>query len=126
AAVLSVVIDIAPVKFSPWKWIFRQIGNMLMPDIREDIRLIKNELQRQGTDIDENEMDAIRWEVLNFANECRIGRKHTKEQFDHVLAQEKKYRRLLEKNNRDNGVFDQEFKFILEIYHACQQENAFL
>ncbi len=76
--------------------------------------------------VDENEKDRIRYEILAFANSCRNKRLHTKDEFDHIITLQTKYGKLLEKTNDSNGVFDAEFKYIMELYHRCQRENSFL
>ena len=59
--------------------------------------------------IDENEMDRIRWEVLDFANACRNHIKHTKDEFHHIISLNEKYHNLLDKYQDENGVFDAEY-----------------
>ena len=37
-----------------------------------------------------------------------------------------KYEKLLLKYNLKNGVFDAEYKYILDLYAKCQRDNDFL
>ena len=76
--------------------------------------------------IDENEMDRIRWEVLDFANACRNHVKHTKDEFQHIISLNTKYHKLLDKYKQENGVFDAEYEYILELYKELQHTNDFL
>ena len=76
--------------------------------------------------MDENEKDRIRWEVLDFANSCRNGRKHTKDEYQHIITLHDKYKRLLEKTNDTNGVFDEEYAYIKRLYAERQEKNDFL
>lgn len=71
-------------------------------------------------------MDRIRWEVLDFANACRNHVRHTKDEFQHIIALNGKYHRLLEKYKMENGVFDAEYDYILELYKELQHNNEFL
>ena len=65
---------------------------------------------------DENEKDRIRWEILDFANSCRNGRKHSKEEFNHVIELKVKYEKLLEKTGDENGVFEEDYRYIQSLY----------
>ena len=44
-----------------------------------------------------DEKDRIRYEVLDFANSCRNGRRHTKDEFQHIIDLNDKYEVLLDK-----------------------------
>ena len=76
--------------------------------------------------IETNEKDRIRWEVLDFANSCRNGRRHTKDEFQHIITLNDKYKDLLKKTNDKNGVFDSEYDYIKDLYAERQQKNDFL
>ena len=76
--------------------------------------------------VDENEKDRIRWEILSFANSCRNGRKHTYDEFRHVVDLKDKYEKLLKKTDDKNGVFNLEYEYIQRIFEKRQQKNDFL
>ena len=75
---------------------------------------------------DENEKDRIRWEILDFANSCRNGRRHSKEEFAHVIELKVKYEKLLEKSGDKNGVFEEDYKYIEKLYFERLDKNDFL
>ena len=124
--ILSLVVDISPIKINPWKTAFKWIGQLITADVMKEIREIKETQKEQQATIDENEKDRIRYEVLDFANSCRRGVHHTKDEFEHIISLHSKYERLLKKTNDENGVFTEEYKYILEIYHECQREDKFV
>lgn len=126
ALALSLVVQFTPIKINPWTTLFKWVGRLINADIKEEIAELKKALADQDKSIDENEKDRIRYEVLEFANSCRHGRKHTKDEFQHIIVLNSKYHRLLEKTDDENGVFDEEYKYILELYEMCQRENKFL
>ena len=76
--------------------------------------------------IDENEIDRIRWEILDFANSCRNQRRHTKDEFDHIIEINGKYHAILERRNMKNGIIDLEYDYIVKLYRRCQEKNSFL
>lgn len=123
---LSLIVDISPIKINPWKTAFKWIGQLITADVMKEIREIKETQKEQQATIDENEKDRIRYEVLDFANSCRRGVHHTKDEFEHIISLHSKYELLLQKTNDENGVFTEEYKYILEIYHECQREDKFV
>ena len=146
--VSSWVIQVSPIKINPWtsllKWLGKAINAGTEKKIEEmqdrfenklseiknqfekELSEVKRQLAEQMVTIDENEKDRIRNEVLSFATSCRRGIHHTKDEFDHIITIHKKYESLLQKTSDENGVFTEEYDFILEIYHECQRENKFV
>ena len=124
---LSVVVDITPgIKINPIKSILKWIGRVANGDVLLQLDALTKRSDEQRRSIDENEMDRIRWDVLDFANNCRNGVRHTKDEFQHIIALNTKYHALLDKYQIENGVFDEEYGYILQLYHKCQVENDFL
>ena len=118
--VLSLFIQWSPtIKWNPWTSLFKWVGNVINGDIRKDIA-------NMAKCIDDNEKDRIRWEVLDFANSCRNERRHSKDEFEHIVALDKKYKGLLKKTNDSNGVFDAEYDYIDELYRERLRKNDFL
>lgn len=114
--VLGIFVQITPViKWNPITW----VGNLLLGSIREDIHAIRDQ-------VDNNEKDRIRWEVLDFSNSCRNGIRHTKDEFQHIIDLHDKYVKLLEKTHDTNGVFTAEYEYVLRLYHERQEKNDFL
>lgn len=116
AFVILMFVQITPaIKWNPLQW----LGGLFLGSVRKD-------LQRLQEAVDENEKDRIRWEVLDFANACRNGRRHTKDEFQHIITLNAKYKALLRKTDDTNGVFDAEYDYVLRLYHERQEKNDFL
>lgn len=116
AFILAAFVQFNPaIKFNPLTW----LGNVLFGSIRKDIREVREQM-------DENEKDRIRWEVLDFANSCRNKRRHSKDEFEHIVALNKKYKKLLAKTDDENGVFNAEYEYINELYKKRLRKNDFL
>lgn len=126
AAILCVFFEITPIKLNPINAILRWIGKAINGEVLQRMAGVETRLDEQRKSIDYNEMDRIRWEIFDFANECRNHVHHTKDEFQHIIDLNSKYHALLEKYGEENGVFDAEYQYILELYKKCQYENDFL
>lgn len=140
AIILTTLIQIAPIKIDPWSALFKWIGKMVTNNAcsKIDGLIVKvdtvetklNNLETNVTNleasIDANEKDRIRWEILDFANSCRNNRKHSRDEFQHIVDLNDKYKRLLKKTSDANGVFDIEFKYIKDLYEERLEKNDFL
>lgn len=134
--VFTGLIQIVPIKINPWsalfKWISKAItGNAcskidsLIVKVDKIDGLIKK-VDKIDADVKTNEKDRIRWEVLDFANSCRNGRKHTKDEYQHIIALNDKYRELLTLTGDTNGVFEAEYEYIKKLYAERLEKNDFL
>lgn len=123
---LSCLVEITPIKWSPLSTLFKWVGNIIMADTKKELKQIQDDLKDQRDMIDNNEKDRIRWEILDFANSCRNGRRHTKDEYQHIIALNDKYKDLLKKTNDKNGVFEAEYDYIRKLYAERQEKNDFL
>lgn len=131
---LGMFVDLTPfVKFRPIRALLRVIGKLLTGDLQATVDALSGKVtslestikDTQGA-MDENEKDRIRYEVLDFANSCRNGRRHTKEEFDHIITLNGKYKKLLEKTGDENGVFSAAYDYITRLRKHCEDTNDFL
>lgn len=123
---LSALIQITPIKINPWSAIFRWIGDKANHDLKEKINKIDNKVDELSKQRKEDEKDRIRWEILDFANSCRNGRKHTKDEYLHIIELNTKYKKLLKETDDENGVFEVEYGYIQKLYKERQEKNDFL
>lgn len=120
AFVLACFIQITPIiKFNPFTAVFKWVGHAITGDIEKRL----DEIEKHQM---EDEKDRIRYEVLDFANSCRNKRRHSKDEFLHIIEINDKYEVLLKKTKDTNGVFKAEFDYIMDLYRNCQKENDFL
>ena len=124
--VLSIFIQITPIKINPWSALFKWIGKMITNNACSKIDGLIIKVDQLEASIDANEKDRIRWEILDFANSCRNDRKHSRDEFQHIVDLNDKYKRLLKKTGDANGVFDIEFKYIQDLYAERLAKNDFL
>lgn len=135
--VFCTLFEVLPIKISPITSVCRWIGKRLTSDIKHDIRDMKvtsmdryNELKKENENIryaiDMQRIANIKALILDFANSCRNGRKHSKEEFTYILSENNEYEALIKKHNIINNVYKEDFAYIKEIYHECLRENKFL
>ena len=132
-ALLGIFIEVAPVKINPVSTLLKFIGSNINADLKTEISAVKMEIettkenvQKINNKVDNNEIDRIRWEILEFSNSCRSGKRHTKEEFDHVINLNRKYHRILDEREEENGQVDLAFEYIRKIYCKCLENNSFL
>ena len=113
---LSIFIQITPIKLNPWSSLFKWIGRLITQEsdkkieqLIDDTDKLRTKIEMVQTNLNENEKDRIRWEILDFANSCRNGKNHTKDEFEHIVTLNKKYKSLLTVTNEENGVFEVEY-----------------
>ena len=124
--IFSIFIQITPVKWNPITSFANWLGKIFTKEISDSIETIQDDIKKMREDIDENEKDRIRWEVLDFANSCRSGGRHTQEEFRHIATLNDKYKVLLDRTEDKNGVFETEYKYIDALYQERLKKNDFL
>lgn len=92
-------------------------------DIKTDL---DTKIQIVSKSNDKNELKRCRWEILDFSNSCKNGRKHTYDEFRHIMEIHDDYEKLLEATGNKNGFLDAEFDYIKDVFSDCQKKNNFL
>ena len=122
----STVIEITPIKWNPLSSILAWLGSKMNSQVIERVKNLEHKLDDQDEKIDMNEVDRIRWEILSFANECRNDRRHTQDEFEHIINLHDKYDKILKARGMKNGLISIEYEYITELYHDCLRDNNFL
>lgn len=127
AFLLGIIIQFTPaIKWNPFTSFFGWLGKLVTKPLMDRLAIMEMDLKEVKLQQLTDEKDRIRYEVLDFANSCRNKVKHTRDEFQHIIDLNDKYEKLLERTNDTNGVFTEEYKYIVNIYHKCQAENNFL
>jgi len=93
----------------------------------EDVKVeLTRKIQEVSDSNDNNEMKRIRWEILDFANSCKNKRKHTQDEYRHIIEIHDDYEKLLKNTGAENGFLDAEYDYILKLYADRQEQNDFL
>lgn len=120
------IIQISPIKINPWTALLRFIKNILLSDIQNDIKDIRKKVESMQADADKEKVERQRWDLLDFANSCRNGRKHSREEWKHCISQLKDYEQFCIDRSIENGVIEEDGKYLRELYHERNVKNDFI
>ena len=71
-------IELAPVKISPFTWLGKIFGKLL------GIDELKEKIDKVDKKVDDNELDRIKYEILQFSGSLRNGLKRTEVDYQHI------------------------------------------
>lgn len=122
-AVLSIFIEITPVKINPISHILRWIGKQINKDLMDKMNALENKVGA----LEKSDAIDCRVRILTFADEIRRGVKHSKETFDQVLSDIDTYERYCTEHPdfMNNKTVAAKAK-ILDVYSECIDNNDFL
>lgn len=111
-AIASLIgIEIAPIKISPLSWLGKIVGKLLgIDDIDKKVDALKVEM-------DTNEKDRIKYEILQFSGSLRQGLNRSETDYQHIEKIFTKY-----KNKGGNSYIMHEMEYI----RKCHDEGRIL
>lgn len=122
--ILSVVVEVAPIKINPWTAIFKYVGSIVNRGVYKKLDAIEGATQRNAQAIEdirsdmesrfnaydkkEKELQAVgmRNEIINFAENLKLGRVYSEKQFEYILDVVSKYNMHCEKYKIKNHYID--------------------
>ena len=125
-AIISVCVEITPVKINPISHLLKWAGKLMNEGINKRIDDIEKELATMRQENYEKDVRDMRGEILDFANSCHNKRKHTKDEFIHIIEQITRYEELIEEHDIANGVIEVQAKDIKDLYKECLREGTLL
>lgn len=126
AIIASIFIEIVPIKINPLSSLFKWIGEVTNKDVNEKLSSMSTRLEDVSTRIDMIEINNMRTQILDFANSCMNERRHTKEEFEHMIDLKNNYDSVIHEKGITNGRMDLAFKYISDLYIQCLNEDSFL
>lgn len=117
--VVASIVEVAPIKINPWSRIFNWIAEAIVGDLKKEFFEFKKDSEAKTA-------DRMRWDILSFANSCRRGQEHSKDEWWHCIAQIKEYEEYTQKKGIINGVIEEDSEYLRELYHECNLKNDFL
>lgn len=128
--ILLSLVEISPIKINPWAWLFGWVGQKLTGSLRSELNDLKKDIEHVNKKVSEVRDEAVRsdvanmrWFILSFAQDCRSGVNHSKEQWTHALNQAKVYEEYCEQKKIPNGVIEEDTKYIRALYAELSREH---
>lgn len=88
--------------------------------------MLKTRLDLMEKSNDMQTVRQIKAHILDFANSCLNNRKHTRQEFNNIIAENESYEELCKKYELKNNVYAEDFKYIMKVYHDCLDKHNFL
>lgn len=131
--VIASLLQFSKININPWDKIFGWIGDRLNSKLLERLKGLETEMTKIKDSLNDHiresevkDLQDTRRDILEFANACMNGRRHTKEQFDFIIKECDDYESYIEKNDIKNGVVTSAIREIRRLNDKCIQENSFL
>lgn len=119
-------LEVSKIKVNPWSWLLSRIGKKLNKELDDKITSIEIKLNKHIAEDEREKLEAQRRDILDFANACMNGRRHTQEQFTFVLKKCDEYEDYIEKNKVKNGEISSAIEEIRRLNTRCRQKNSYL
>lgn len=124
---LMTLIQISPIKLNPWSWIARCVGRAINADVIDNVNDLKNSVQSNKDDDDQQWADLRRTHILRFGDEIRLGVSHSEEHFDQILDDISKYTTYCDTHPHYlNDKAGATIALIKKKYSECLADNKFL
>lgn len=125
--IISIFIEIAPIKINPLSHFLRWLGKKINGDIIDRLDSLEEKVNNIESSSDERNAISCRVRILQFGDEVRRGMKHSQENFDQVLSDIDDYERYCNshpefKNNKTVAAKEK----ILKVYSERMDNNDFL
>lgn len=141
AAVASVLIErIKSIPFNPWSALFSWLGDKLTSDLQDEIVSFTQEVRQNQSDMNdmiikikelekhiaEIEAERLRSRIIEFTEQCRLGKKHTQKHFENIFRDIDKYNRYCCIYRITNNYIRAEVKYLQNVFDECLRENKFI
>lgn len=125
--IISIFIEIAPIKINPLSHFLRWLGKRINGDIIDRLDNLEAKVNNIENSGDERNAISCRVRILQFGDEVRRGMKHSQENFDQVLSDIDDYEHYCNnhpefKNNKTVAAKEK----ILKVYSERMDNNDFL
>ena len=128
--ILSVAVEIAPIKINPWTTVFKYVGGIINRGVYKKLDSIESATQRNAQSIEdikaemesrfnaydkqdkEQQAVSMRNEIINFAENLKLGRIYSEKQFEYILDVISKYYIHCDTYKIKNHYIDEAHDFI--------------
>lgn len=127
AVVIPTVIQVSPIKINPWTWVAKKIGRAINGEVLEQVEKMDGKLDEHISADEESKAIARRMRILRFNDEIMRHVNHSKEHYDQLMQDIKKYDTYCESHKDfENGVTGPAAANIARAYARHLEKNDFL
>lgn len=91
--------------------------------VMEAINKLQEQITKKEIEDTKREIESIRWNILDFANAIRNGRKYDIEAYNHIVDVYSSYERLLQQNGMENGRVTMAMNLVNEKYELGMRDG---
>ena len=85
-------IEISPIKINPFTFLGKICGKLLgIDEIKQQVKTIEEKVDKTIEETNKNELDRIRYEILQFSGSLRNGLQRTQNDYQHIEEIFEKY-----------------------------------
>lgn len=119
--ILLSLIEITPLKLSPWGWLGRMLSRFLgIEDLTKKVDILEKR-------IDENQAITYRTRILRFSDEMYNGVRHSRESFEQTLRDIDSYNKYCQDHPEFvNSKTVNAAQHINEKYSECLEQHKFI
>lgn len=128
-AILSIVIEITPIKINPWSWFAKKILHAVNRELVDKVDNLNKEVSDLKESVDERDAKTARAKILEFGDDLifQPERKHSKDRFDDVMQHITEYEEYCDQHpNFKNHMTETTTKLIIDTYEKCMRDHSFL
>lgn len=127
AALLATFVEVSKIKINPWTWLARTIGRAMNGDLIERIDKLEKRMEKSEEDAKERDAISRRTRILRFGDELLHDERHSKEHFDEILRDIKRYEEYCRTHpDFENGTTVATTKYIEDTYRKLLESHDFL
>lgn len=125
--VLSIFIEVTPIKFNPLSALLKWIGKKVNGDVISKVDNLETKIDSVKNEMDETKALACRIRILRFGDEVRVGQLHSQEAWNQVMDDITNYKQYCDEHK---DFLNEKAAVTTEIintnYRECLENNNFL
>ena len=126
-ALAATFVEVSKIRINPWTWLARTIGRAMNGDLIERIDRLEERVERSDAKAEERDAISQRTRILRFGDELLHDKKHSKEHFDEVLRDIKRYETYCDTHKEfENGTTVATTQLIKDTYRRLLESHGFL
>lgn len=127
AVILLGMIKIPKIEINLWSFLAKKLGKALNGEVLEQVKDLRKDFDDHVKNTEEERARAARYRILTCEGELRRGIQFTKEAYDELLEDIKRYNHYCATHEDfENYKAVLAIDYILETYTECTRENSFL